>query len=210
MNDVDPNQLKKQHIIEVALRRFSHFGINKTTMSEIAEDISVSKANLYYYFPDKTALVIGVIKHLIEEASAAFNQLLDSSVHIMEMLTGFLEIKKNFFEKHYLLHVTMGYADSNLNIEEINALGQYAEKKELDVLSKAFAAAIVTKQLVTFDVTKTSHIYLTILKGIAMVAISKTSNKDIPEIALFGEIFEKQRIASAIFVNGLRHEMQIH
>lgn len=207
---MEPNKLKKQHIIEVALRRFSHFGINKTTMSEIAEDISVSKANLYYYFPDKAALVLEVLRHLIEEANTSFKQLLDSTVNIMEMLVGFIEIKKNFFEKHYLLHVTMGHADSNLNIEEINALGQYAEKKELEVLSKAFATAIVTKQLVTFDVTKTSHIYLTILKGIAMVAISKTSNKDIPEIALFSEIFDKQRVASAIFVNGLRHEIQIN
>jgi len=207
---VETNKIKKQHIIDVALKRFSHFGINKTTMSEIAEDISASKASLYYYFPDKTALVLGVIKHLIDEASRAFNQLLDSPLTIIEVLNKFLEIKKNFFEKHYLLHVTMGIADSNLNTEEINALGQYAEKKELEIISKAFAKAIVTKQLVTFDVTKTSHIYFTVLKGIAMVAISKSSNKDIPEISIFSEIYEKQKIASTIFVNGLRHEMQIH
>lgn len=207
---METNKIKKQHIIDVALKRFSHFGINKTTMSEIAEDISASKASLYYYFPDKTALVLGVIKHLIDEASRAFNQLLDSPLTIIEVLNKFLEIKKNFFEKHYLLHVTMGIADSNLNTEEINALGQYAEKKELEIISKAFAKAIVTKQLVTFDVTKTSHIYFTVLKGIAMVAISKSSNKDIPEISIFSEIYEKQKIASTIFVNGLRHEMQIH
>lgn len=200
-------EVKRQHIIEAALRRFSHFGINKTTMNEIAEDISVSKANLYYYFPDKSALVIDVIKHLIEEGMEAYHRIIQESNQILDTLTGFLRIKKNFFEKHYLLHVTMGYADSNLNIDELNALGGYAETKELTAISLAFTKAIGTGELVTFDVEKTSQIYFTVLKGISMVSIAKVTNKDIPEISIFSEIFEKQKIASAIFVNGLRHKM---
>lgn len=200
-------EVKRQHIIEAALRRFSHFGINKTTMNEIAEDISVSKANLYYYFPDKSALVVDVIKHLIEEGMAAYHRIIDSSISIMDILIGFLKIKKDFFEKHYLLHVTMGHADSNLNIEELNSLGRYAETKELEAITRAFQKAIQTGQLVTFELEKTSQIYFTILKGISMVSIAKVTNKDIPEISIFNEIFEKQKVASIIFVNGLRHKM---
>lgn len=200
-------EIKRQHIIEAALRRFSHFGINKTTMNEIAEDISVSKANLYYYFPDKSSLVVEVIKHLIKEGMAAYHHIIEESAHIMDTLIGFLKIKKDFFEKHYLLHVTMGYADSNLNIDELNALGRHAETKELAAIDLAFTKAIGTRELVTFDVEKTSQIYFTILKGISMVSIAKVTNKDIPEISIFSEIFEKQKIASAIFVNGLRYKM---
>lgn len=204
---MEPNGIKKQHIIEAALKRFSHFGINKTTMSEIAEDISVSKANLYYYFPDKTALVIDVIKHLIEEGKQAYNQILRESVSVLEMLTRFLKIRKDFFEKHYLLHITMGFADSNLNMAELKSLGEYAEMRELEILSETFTKGIKTTELVTFDVKTISQMYFTILKGIAMVSISRISNKDIPEISVFSEIFEKQKVASTIFLNGLRHEI---
>ena len=207
--NLETNEIKRQHIIDVALKRFSYFGINKTTMGEIAEDISVSKANLYYYFPDKTALIVGVITYLIAKAKTAFNNILLESDDILDSLIAFLRLKRDFFEKHYLLHVTMGHADSNLNTSEINALGKYAEETELEVLQQAFTNAIATKQLVTFDVTKTSQIYFTILKGIAMVTIGKIASKDIPETSIFSEICEKQKVATIIFVNGLRHELSV-
>jgi AcrR family transcriptional regulator len=204
---LEPNGIKKQHIIEAALKRFSHFGINKTTMSEIAEDIAVSKANLYYYFPDKTALVIEVIKHLIAEGMQAYNEILSQSMSVLEMLIRFLKIRRDFFEKHYLLHITLGFADSHLNMEELEALREYAETKELEILHKTFKKGMDTLELVTFDVKIISQMYFTILKGIAMVSISRISNKDIPDISVFSEIFEKQKIASTIFLNGLRHDL---
>lgn len=204
---MEPNGIKKQHIIEAALKRFSHFGINKTTMSEIAEDIAVSKANLYYYFPDKTTLVIEVIKHLITEGMHAYNEILNQSMSVLEMLIRFLKIRRDFFEKHYLLHITLGFADSHLNMEELEALREYAETKELEILHKTFKKGIDTLELVTFDVKIISQMYFTILKGIAMVSISRISNKDIPDISVFSEIFEKQKIASTIFLNGLRHDL---
>ncbi|QNL51484.1 TetR/AcrR family transcriptional regulator [Olivibacter sp. SDN3] len=204
---METNEIKRQHIIDTALRRFSHFGINKTTMSEIADDISVSKANLYYYFPDKTALVVDVIKHLIDEGTQAFNKILDTSTEVLDMLFRLLEIRKNFFEKHYLLHITIGFADSNLNMEQIQKLGSLAEANELEILEKIFEKGIKSKELVTFDIRNTSQIYFTILRGISMVSIAKVTNKDIPEISVFNEIFEKQKKASVIFVNGLRHEL---
>lgn len=53
------NQDKKRIlIIEAALKRFAHYGLSKTTMTEIAKDISFSKALLYYYFPDKLSLYV--------------------------------------------------------------------------------------------------------------------------------------------------------
>ena len=42
---------KRSRILEVAKRRFSHYGLAKTTMAEIAKDLAFSKALLYYYFP---------------------------------------------------------------------------------------------------------------------------------------------------------------
>ncbi|MFC6103994.1 TetR/AcrR family transcriptional regulator [Olivibacter domesticus] len=176
-------------------------------MSEIAEDIAVSKANLYYYFPDKTALVVDVIKHLIAEGTQAYDEILNESVSILEMLIRFLKIRKDFFEKHYLLHITMGFADSNLNMEELKTLREYAEMRELEILHKTFKKGIDTMELVTFDVKIVSQMYFTILKGIAMVSISRISNKDIPEISVFSEIFEKQKIATTIFLNGLRYDI---
>ena len=43
----------RQQILNAAINRFGHYGYNKTTMAEIAEDIGMSAANLYRYFQNK-------------------------------------------------------------------------------------------------------------------------------------------------------------
>ena len=37
-------------IKKAARKRFRHYGLTKTTMNDIAADIGMSKASLYYYF----------------------------------------------------------------------------------------------------------------------------------------------------------------
>ena len=55
---------KQENIIQAAIKRFAHFGVSKTTMSEIAADLSLSKASLYYYFPDKLNLYAEVLRSI--------------------------------------------------------------------------------------------------------------------------------------------------
>ena len=57
---------RKDQIVETALKRFSHFGFHKTTMNEIADDLRITKANLYYYYPDKSSLILDVLNFIID------------------------------------------------------------------------------------------------------------------------------------------------
>lgn len=43
----------KEKILESAMERFMSYGYGKTTMAEIAKDLSMSAANLYRYFENK-------------------------------------------------------------------------------------------------------------------------------------------------------------
>ena len=45
--------LRKKRIIDAALSVFDRFGIDKTTMGEIALEAGFGKATLYYYYPSK-------------------------------------------------------------------------------------------------------------------------------------------------------------
>src|SRR5690606_18731774 len=58
---------KRSLILEAAIRRFAHFGLAKTTMSDIASDLAFSKALLYYYYPDKHSLYIAALSHVVEK-----------------------------------------------------------------------------------------------------------------------------------------------
>ncbi len=63
-------------ILNAAYRRFAHFGFAKVTMDEIAGDVGMGKASLYYYFPTKESLCKAVITREQEEFSARIRTLL--------------------------------------------------------------------------------------------------------------------------------------
>jgi AcrR family transcriptional regulator len=69
MNAANENQdIKREKILEASYQRFLHYGYSKTTMNEIAGDLSLSKALLYYYFPDKSHLYIAVMLKLTSDS----------------------------------------------------------------------------------------------------------------------------------------------
>lgn len=57
---------KRDEIITAAQKIFGHYGLKKTSMIEIANDLSMSKGLLYYYFPDKEHLYKAVLEREME------------------------------------------------------------------------------------------------------------------------------------------------
>ena len=53
---------KAKLIIEAAQKRFGLYGVEKTSMREIADDLQLSKASIYYYFHDKESLYRAVVE----------------------------------------------------------------------------------------------------------------------------------------------------
>ena len=61
-------------ILSAAQKRFGLYGLEKTSMKEIAADLGMSKASLYYYFPDKEGLFKAVVEMEQEEFFLAVQQ----------------------------------------------------------------------------------------------------------------------------------------
>ncbi len=83
---------KRETIIDGAIKRFTHFGINKTTMNEIADDLSVSKPSLYYYFPDKGSLIMGVVERIFNDYFDTLKKENNNKAPLETTLTNFIEI----------------------------------------------------------------------------------------------------------------------
>jgi TetR/AcrR family transcriptional regulator len=58
---------KEKLILDAAQHRFAAYGYSKVTMDEIAEDVGMAKASLYYYFPTKEAIFRSIVLHEQEE-----------------------------------------------------------------------------------------------------------------------------------------------
>ena len=52
---------KHAAILDAPHKRFARYGLTKVTMDEIAADLGISKAALYYYFPAKEDLYRNVV-----------------------------------------------------------------------------------------------------------------------------------------------------
>ncbi|MEQ8290245.1 MAG: TetR/AcrR family transcriptional regulator [Gammaproteobacteria bacterium] len=61
-------------ILECAIQRFSIYGFNKTTMAEIADDASMSAANIYRYFKNKQDIAAVCTRNIMNERLAVLTK----------------------------------------------------------------------------------------------------------------------------------------
>jgi AcrR family transcriptional regulator len=52
-------------ICDVAMKLFARLGYEKTSLREIADQVGMTKASLYYHYPSKQALLVAIVEPLI-------------------------------------------------------------------------------------------------------------------------------------------------
>lgn len=76
---------KKGKILQAAKARFLHYGVNKTTTRDIAEDVGISVSNLYLYFENKREIVLAIAEECRAEQEIINQQILtDQSISSAE------------------------------------------------------------------------------------------------------------------------------
>lgn len=78
MDAPDPLDIREQQLLAIARALFARHGYDRTSLRDIAEEAKITKAALYYYFPNKDALferiVLESMQSLYDEASIAVAQ----------------------------------------------------------------------------------------------------------------------------------------
>lgn len=192
---------KKRLIIDAALKRFSHFGITKTSMSEIAEDLKLSKANLYYYFPDKFSLIEAIGDMIMEESLDAINRALHEINDTLRLLIRMLDIKHEYMQKYHMLILNLH--EVNINDERMFALSKKMFDREVETISGIFKRGIDGGELVTFDVFSTSELYVSMIRGLAMYCGNNLSQPFVDKEEITA-IIEKQKQAAEMLINGIK------
>jgi AcrR family transcriptional regulator len=81
MNQEERSEKSKQHILDAALKLFSHNGYGATSVRDIAEEAKLSKGNVYHHFPDKETIFRALLDRyfqLMSQPEFPFNQALAS------------------------------------------------------------------------------------------------------------------------------------
>jgi TetR/AcrR family transcriptional repressor of mexJK operon len=200
----DQQDLKREKILDAAYQRFLHFGYSKTTMNEIAGDLSMSKALLYYYFPDKSELYVAVMKkladnyiELLREHVTGFDNLKDAFNFQIDTQHNFIVNNYNFFDFFRLNEQSLPDA-----IWDIIGL---IHQTEIDLLASVIRDQIAQKKI--SEVNNPEQIvdlFLDALHGVR-VRVKSYKKNIFPQKEHLEEIHQKRLLLADIFVKGLLH-----
>jgi TetR/AcrR family transcriptional regulator len=196
------SNVKQDQIVEAAIRRFSHFGIAKTTLTEVADDLAVTKQVLSYYFPDKQSLVNAVIEKLTIEYCNQLKSEMEKSVSLEEALLKLTEVKGIFFEKYFMLIIQAEHLEF-VKHRSFNSWKKFLAGKESGLLSKLFENGVRKGELKPLDVEKTAELLLDTLYAFSRCVKDKGA---LPDKDAFDEILVKQQEVIKLFYQGLKAE----
>jgi TetR/AcrR family transcriptional regulator len=200
------SNVKQEQIVEAAIRRFSHFGIAKTTLTEIADDLAVTKQVLSYYFPDKQKLVDAVSEKLRMDYSRQLKTEMEGAPSVEAALLKLTEVKGIFFEKYFML-VTQAEHLELLKNRSISSWKKILAGQELVLVTSLFENGVKTGELKPLDARKTGELLLETLYAFSRCVKDKGA---LPDAAAFREVLTKQQEVIGIFYQGLKAETWVN
>lgn len=196
------NQDKKRNlIINAALLRFAHYGLAKTTMTDIAKDISFSKALLYYYFPDKLSLYVSVIEHLMHTISKDILKSVEKTNTCTEGVLMVLQKRQGYIQKYYNLMEFNKLIGPELS-DDLYEKFSRARAFELKIIASLLRRGVEKGEFQVDNINLTTEILVEALSGIHFNILSRHKNI-CPSQEQFKQIFIKEKFLAKIFLSGL-------
>jgi AcrR family transcriptional regulator len=193
---------KRENILNGAIRRFCHFGINKTTMSEIADDLSVTKPALYYYFPDKQSIIIAVADKIINEYLIQFAEAVNTSANAEEAIFSLIDLRRLYSEKYYMVHISEDHTEAYLKDPALVRLLQHSKKSEVELIGKSLESGVTQGEFSKMNISRMAELLIDTLHGLAVAM--KIESSPFPDQDSFEVLIKKQKEVASIFLNGLK------
>ena len=153
---------KKEKIISAATSLFARFGLEKTTMEDIAKAAKKGKSSLYYYFKSKEEVFAEVIRKEIAGLKTAIIEAIEKEDDPYNKFRKFVDARLNYLNekadqytnvkdehlKHYEFVENLTADYSNWEISTIKNIVEYGRDKglfevtDLDSISQALFFAL--------------------------------------------------------------------
>jgi len=189
-------------IINVAQKRFGLYGLRKTSMQDIADDLKLSKASLYYYFPDKESLYRAVFEKEQTEFISKISERIMSIQEPEQLLLEYVNARLTYFRT--LLNL------SRLRFEEYSDLKpvfmetiRIFKENETKIVRNIFEKGIRMGKFSIKDPDVTASLFLDILKGLR-ISVVNDKKMLVIEQKEFEQLRKNTISFTEIFINGLK------
>ena len=200
MSDTILNE-KEKNIIEAARKRFAHYGFSKVTMDEIAADVDMGKASLYYYFPTKESIFKLVIRQEQEELAGEIESIIEKKITCSKKLVEYVEVRLKHFQKLVNLG-TLSAHSFNDSKSVYKKLFMEFETKELTFLESIINEGVESGEFKNDLDKNTASVLLHILQGLRFRILKQHRDIELDENVIKG-LQNEMNSAIKIIINGI-------
>jgi TetR/AcrR family transcriptional regulator len=192
-------------ILQAAQHRLGLYGYAKTTMKEIADDISMSKAALYYYFPDKD----GIFKAVIEKEQREFTSQIENKIAVLdnpeEMLKAYIEQRIRYFKE--FMNLSKFRSTEHEQVKPLlKELFVQFRKQEQMLLVKILRIGRISGLFHCENEELYADLFLNIIKGLRFSLIHEKPYIELSQEEL--EVLEKSLSNfTELFIKGLKYKV---
>jgi AcrR family transcriptional regulator len=198
----DPQEIKRNQILDAAYKRFSHYGYSKTTMNDIAGDLSMSKALLYYYFPDKSRLYAGVIRKLSDEYLSILKEKVEQCSTLDEAFFFILQKMHQTISSHYNFLDYVKLNQQNLP-DLIWKIIQEIHQTEISLLTGLYRKQVGADFAEKNDLHQIIQLVFKALDSVSN-SIDKQKLTFFPDAEQLEAIYTQKKLLLQILLNGLK------
>jgi AcrR family transcriptional regulator len=164
-------------IINAAQELFRSYGFAKTTMTDIAKRLSISKASLYYYFKDKDEIFkalaekeqlqfVGEIDKIKNNSALAKEKLLEYSIKRLELLQRLLTLSSLTQDSYAAVKPLFTSVLLDFRFIEMNLVKEILQK------------GISENEFMEMNIDENAELFLDVLRGLRKVAFSKSEKQE--------------------------------
>lgn len=190
MNE-DKDNLIREAILDAAGRLFQKWGLNKTTMEDIAKAAGKGKSTIYYYYKCKEDIFMDFSERLIESLIRKSKEQIDSKITASEklkvhLLTIFEELKNT----SSLYEIVQGEVIGNNQV--ISHIRTKLDTKEIGMINDILSYGIKNDEFIHYspmDVLTMSSIIVSAIRGLHMDLFLEKKIMGTDKLDLLIEIF---------------------
>ena len=193
---------KLSGILQAARRRFAKQGLSKTTMNEIADDLGISKAALYYYFKDKEQIYKQVVASEQAQFIALAEKLLERRITCTEKLKIYADHRFASFRD--LVNLSKLSFDSLFRFRPvINDLMKEFKRKELTLIEKILDQGMASGEFRNIDKRFYAELFASSMAGLRLGSLRKSESDKEPSRTALKQQRAQMLTLAELFSNGI-------
>lgn len=192
---------KNRLIVEAAAKRFAYYGFTKVTMDEIAADVGMGKASLYYYFATKEKLFQAVIESEREEFVTKIEALINKNSSSAQKLKEYVKLRLESFRDLVNIGSITLKQSSEANAIFRTLLKSFMER-EKKLLETILNEGKRNNEFSISTITATAELFLHILQGMRLRTINEAPHRI--EEEQFQSLQKEMELFVSIFIKGIQ------